>query len=230
MERLTDQASVSVDFVDADHLLFTFNNKKLFKRHPECPPADGDRLVHAAVLEISTSKVVKEVDWYLHDHSRYLWSLGNGHFLLRKLNSLYIVDSSLQETVLPIFPADLLWVSVTPDGKQIVIESTDEENPGKVAGVKSETKNIAPKYQIQFVDANSLTIVRTLKVNQIVNLDATSTGFADVIQKDNLWLARFGPSLPERQNLARVRSRCIPELIYSSNNSVLNRTLSFDRQ
>ncbi len=131
MERLTDQASVSVDFVDADHLLFTFNNKKLFKRHPECPPAHGDRLVHAAVLEISTSKVVKEVDWYLHDHSRYLWSLGNGHFLLRKLNSLYIVDSSLQETVLPIFPADLLWVSVTPDGKQIVIESTDEENPGR---------------------------------------------------------------------------------------------------
>src|SRR5882724_3981765 len=46
MERLANQSSVSVDFVNANHVLFTFNNKKLFKRLPQCPASHGDRLVH----------------------------------------------------------------------------------------------------------------------------------------------------------------------------------------
>jgi hypothetical protein len=96
MDRLSeDESSLSLNFVDADHILLTFNPKKLFERLPTCSPDHQDRLVHAAILEVPSGKVVKEADGYLHDRRRYLWPLSPGAFLLRRLNDLYIVDSSL---------------------------------------------------------------------------------------------------------------------------------------
>ena len=120
MDRVAEyQPSLSLDFVDASHVLLTFNRKQLITRLPECPADHQDRLMHAALLEIPSGRVVVETDWYLHDRRRYVWPLSPGKFLLRKWNSLYVVDSNLQETLLLKSPKDLLWVSVTPDGSQL---------------------------------------------------------------------------------------------------------------
>jgi VWFA-related protein len=54
-----------------------------------------------------------------------------------------------------------------------------------------------------------------------VDLEGTSTGYANFIHKGDLWLLRFGPTPEQRQNIARVRSRCIPEVFYSSNQSLV---------
>ena len=62
-------------------------------------------------LEVSTGQVLKETDWFLHDARRYLWRLGSGKVLLRKLNSLYAVGADLHEKLLLTLPQDLLWVS-----------------------------------------------------------------------------------------------------------------------
>src|SRR5215813_2802981 len=44
MDRIAEyQPSVSLDFVDANHLLLTFNRKQLIQRQPECPPEHEDR-------------------------------------------------------------------------------------------------------------------------------------------------------------------------------------------
>src|SRR5450432_1978715 len=117
--RLMTTANVTVNFVDDNHVLFTFNPKKLFQRDPACPPSHKDRIIQAQVIDLGTGKVVHEASWYLHDEHRYLWTLGEGHFLLRKLNSLYVVDQDLHEKLLLESPKPLLWTGVTPDGKQI---------------------------------------------------------------------------------------------------------------
>jgi hypothetical protein len=63
MERTAEeQRNVSLDFVDRDHVLLTFNRKQMFKRLPECTPDHEDRLVHAVILEIPGGKVVTEAD------------------------------------------------------------------------------------------------------------------------------------------------------------------------
>src|SRR5690348_13491456 len=131
MARLTNEVGLSLDFVDRDHVLVTFNPKKLVTRHPDCPPDHADRLVHAAVLQVSGGKALKEADWYLHDQRRYIWSLGSGQFLLRKLNSLYLVDADLHEQLLMNSPRNLLWVTVTADKKQIIVETAQNEKPTK---------------------------------------------------------------------------------------------------
>ena len=55
----------------------------------------------------------------------------------------------------------------------------------------------------------------------LVDLDATSTGYADTTHKGEVWLVRYGSSPGERRNIARVRSRGVPRILYSSNNSLL---------
>ncbi|HLH08975.1 MAG TPA: VWA domain-containing protein [Terriglobales bacterium] len=230
-ERLGDDANVTLDFIDDHHVLLTFNPKKLFTRNPACPPGHDDRMVHAAVLELPGGKVVTESDWYLHDRRRYLWSLGSGHFLLRRLNDLYVLDANLHEKLFLKSPKELLWVSVTPDHNEIVVETAEDapESPNtesasqgvpKTESAAEENKS-KPRFLLQFLDRNSLAPQRTLTLSAPVNLDGTSNGYADAIQKGDVWLIRFGPTPRERRNIARVRSRGVPRIFYSSSNSLL---------
>jgi hypothetical protein len=210
MDRLSeDESSVSLNFVDADHILLTFNPKKLFQRLPTCSPDHQDRLVHAGILEVPSGEVVKEADWYLHDRRRYLWPLSPGVFLLRRLNDLYIVDSSLHEKLLLSSPKDLLWVTVTPDGGQIIVETvkaSDTVKDSKPASRDSASPH-GPKFVAQFLDAKTLAVRRMIPLDKMVDLRGTSSGYVDPIPKGDIWLIRFVPDSVNRRNTARVRSR-----------------------
>ena len=211
VERLSDEASVSLDFVDRDHVLLTFNPRKLVKRGSGCPSDRDGHTVHAAVLEVPSGKVVSERDWYLCDQQRYLWPLGSGRFLLRQWNSLYRVDSTLAPEPLVTSPEDLLWVAVTPDHKQVMIETAEKAKTGTAPGPAPAPEQAKPHFVLEFLNLDSLAPERTLRLDSIVDLEGTSTGYANFIHKGDLWLLRFGPTPEERRNIARVRSRCIPE-------------------
>ncbi len=222
LDRLIeDESSVSLDFVDAGHILLTFNPRKLFHRDPSCPPGHQDRLMHAVILELPSGKIVREVDWYLHDRGRYLWPLSPGKFLLRRLNDLYIVDSQLQEHLLLSSSKDLLWVAVTPDAGQIIIETARDPDIVKPGLSPHEPAKHGAKFVAQFLDAQTLEPRRTVPLNKIVDLTGTSAGYVDLIQKGEIWLIRFGSSPTQRRNLARVRSRTVPDVFYAGNNSLL---------
>jgi VWFA-related protein len=213
--RQSGGANLSVDFFDAHHVLLTFNPKKLFKRLPECPPSHADRQVHAMVIEVPGGTVVKETDWYLHDSRRYVWRLGDGRVLLRRLNKLYEVNSNLDEKLIFASPQDLLWVTVTPDGKQIVAE-TASPVPAAQTDVKTAEAKNKERVKISFLDAKTLAVQRTLEVRGLTKLEATSSGFADVRKQGSNWLVEFGST-----NIARVKARRPPNLLYSSTNTVL---------
>jgi VWFA-related protein len=223
LERLTDEASVSLDFVDRDHVLLTFNPRKLVKRGTGCPSDRDGHTVHAAILEVPSGKVVSEGDWYLCDEQRYLWPLGSGRFLLRQWNSLYRVDSTLEPELLMTSPEDLLWVTVTADHKQVMTETAEKakSGPAPPPGSAPAQDQAKPHFVLEFLDLDSLAPVRTLRLDSIVDLEGTSAGYANFIHRGDLWLLRFGPTPEERRNIARVRSRCVPEVFYPSNQSLV---------
>ena len=213
--RLMTTTNVTVNFVDNEHLLFTFNPKKLFQRNPECPPSHKDRIVQAQVIELATGKVTHESSWYLHDERRYLWPLGDGHFLLRKLDSLYDLDADLHERLLLQSPKQLLWTGVTPDGKQIIVETVADDS-GKTANAAKA------KVKIEFLDAKSLVVQRTIRLSQVMPLEATSLGFGDAVRSmaGKVWLVRFGAGAKDRGYITRVRSHCVPDLQFPTNNTI----------
>ncbi|MGC2194883.1 MAG: VWA domain-containing protein [Terriglobales bacterium] len=221
--RQSGGSNLSVDFLDREHVLLTFNPKKLFKRLPECPSTHADRLVHAVVMEVPSGKVVRESDWYLHDLRRYVWSLGSGRVLLRRLNRLYEVNSNLEEKLVFDSPKELLWVSVTPDGKQIIVETSagtgtqSDSRDGKARDdVKNKDAKSKEQVKVSFLDADSLAMQRAIDVRGMISLEGTSTGFADVRRQGGVWLVEFGNA-----NIARVKARRAPNLLYSSANTLL---------
>src|SRR5215472_2400180 len=216
MARRSDMVNFTIHFIDQDHILLTYNPKKMIRRLPECPPTHEDHFIQAAVLEVPTGKVLHSVEWYLHDGRRYLWPLGSGKFLLRRLNSLYEIDADLTEKLLYTSPQDLVWTSVTPDGKQVITETVESESRGK-----AKSKGVV---RIEFRDAQSLTLQRVIKSEKQIQAEATSSGFASVIPglSRRVWLIRFGPSEHERNNIARVRTeRRAPDILYLSSNTML---------
>ena len=64
MARRSGAVNLSLDFLDHNRVLFTFNSKNLFSRHADCPSTHDDRMVHAAVLDASTGKALAQADWY----------------------------------------------------------------------------------------------------------------------------------------------------------------------
>lgn len=214
--RQSGGANLSLDFLNSDHVLVTFNPKRMFQRMPDCPTTHNDRLVHAVILKLPDGQVVKETDWYLHDSLRYLWPLNSGHFLLRKLNRLYEVNSNFEEKLILDSPDELHWVSVTPDGRQIIIETPD------ISAAKSNKVQSAQPVKISFLDVNSLAVVRVMRSKTAIRLGATSSGFADVVQTGgSTWLVRFGPALRDRTSITRVRSRVPPNIVYGTANTLL---------
>ena len=224
MERLIgDEVSATIDFVDAKHVLLTFDRRKLLTRLPECPSTHQDRMIHAAVIEIPSGKAVTEVNWYLHDRRRYLWALGGGRFLLRKLNSLYLLDSNLREQLLLASPGNIVWLTVSADGRQAVIETMKPAGDARkiLADASHKVEKTNAKFQLDFFDIDSRASQQTIESRNLVHLNAAGTGYADVLRKGDLWLIRFGPTPTQRKNIARVRSRCTPDVFYTGKNSLL---------
>lgn len=218
IERLTDgEASVSLNFLDSTHVLLTFDNRALFRRLPSCPPTHADRIVHAVVIDVVTGKTVKESDWYLHDRQRYVWPLGAGTLLLRKSNDLYVIDANLREQLLWSSHRDLLWVAVTPDASQFIVETAADPTPT----AEHSTKGSSAKFEAQFIDVATLKPMRTVPLKQVVQLQGTRWGYEDLVKNGDVWLVRFGPGPTQRNNLARVRSQTVPNVLYSSSNSLL---------
>src|SRR5262249_60393469 len=164
------------------------------------------------VLALPGGAVVKEADWYLHDSRRYVWRLDDGRVLLRRLNKLYEVDSNLNERLLFDSPQDLLWVSVTAEGKQSVAETGSLAPPPAPVNKVGETKG-KERVRISFLDSRTGGVQRSIDVRGMTKLEATSSGFADVRKQASNWLVEFGDA-----NITRVKARRVPNLLYSSNN------------
>src|SRR5215472_14152644 len=115
----TRNSLVSLDFLDEDHLLFTFRVPGLIHRdHREPIGSEGEeRRIRALVLALPSGNIQAEAVWSLHDRKRYLWMLDNGQYLLRDHDELKIGDASLQPKPYLRFPGPVLWVELDPNRK-----------------------------------------------------------------------------------------------------------------
>jgi VWFA-related protein len=220
LNRFTERFNLSLNFVDSDHLLFTFNahnSRALLVRQPGCAPSSPCHMVHAVVIDLRNNKVTAATDWELYDYQRYLWPLGNGNFLLRRSNSIFLAGADLQEKLLYSSPDELLWSGITADRKQLILES---RVPGS-ANAEPHDQNQG-KVKIEFRDVNSLEIRRTLRAPQVSEMKPLSSGYADSVHNPvrQTWLIRFGESEDKRKDLMQVRSPCRPNLLFPTDKTL----------
>ena len=138
-----NESLLSIDFLDEQHLLFTFRVPGLLHRETPANEEEAEREIRALVLHLPSGAITAESQWKLHGYSRYLWLLPGGHFLLRDRNTLMEGDAGLHLHPGLTFSGELRWIEPDQEGKWIVAGLREEPTESS-----SETPLLPTKIEI----------------------------------------------------------------------------------
>jgi hypothetical protein len=235
---------VSLDFLDEDRLLFTFRVPGLLHREPGESDPTEQRYIRAVVLGLPSGTVEAEATWIVHDRSRYLWGLNDGHFLLRDRDGLLEGDATLKLTPFLQFPGRLLTVELDPDQKYLVTNSrepvatkktstaagtADDSAASSAAGQdddsgdgSNDAHGNARDLVVRVMRRDSGGVLLVDRVGEMVRLPHNEEGFLDMPRGDrNEWDVEMNYFSGGHKMMGTVLSACTPDLDFLSKSEVL---------
>ncbi len=221
---------VTLDFLDEDHLLFTFRVPALIHRDGSKSDSHDERQIRAVVLRLPTGAVEAETIWTVHDHAHYLYMLDHGQFLVRDRNSLLLGDPSLQLKPFLRFPGNVLWVELDPTRQYLVTGSTEPRAHKSVEGeVPSPATAAADVGTDQKLDGDdSEMVLRILRrsdgkvmlvshIRSAVHLPINDEGYLETLRgRGSAWDLNFNHFTGGSTILGKVDSVCSPLLDFIS--------------
>ena len=236
---LDGSSMISLHYVDATHVLLTFNARRLIPRVPNDPPTDQDRNVDALLLELPSGKVLARGEWLFHDHGQYLWSLGHGEFLLRNRDSfttfapLANLASGKPFQQYPFLHTErhIVAVILSPEEDFLTVESTDPipivdpDPPSTFASVFGPDPSKPTRVQLNFYrlglpDKSGQITPRTAGMalsRHAIELPLTSEGLLNVLDQGHYrWAFDFKGHNGKRSELALFDSTCRPSPYFIS--------------
>ena len=213
---------VSLDFIDDQHLLFSFHSNGLMERIPGDPVDDDDQVIHAVVLDIANGKVLRQADWRMHDKEAYLWALRDGRFLVRQRNSLFLTDSNLELHPYLTFDTDLEAIEISPGRKLMLIElkkilvqpAEDVQSPGSPSLFSSNSVR-QTRTELMLLRPGERNVLMHGLVRNPMSLPLLDDGYLDVEEdgQPKQWLVRKEMIDKTSQKVGEVTSSCTPELV-----------------
>jgi hypothetical protein len=226
---------VSLDFLDEDRLLFTFRVPALIRRDLSNAERQDERRIRAVVLRIATGAVEAETIWTVHDHTRYLYMLDHGQFLIRDRNSLLLGDQTLQLKPFLRFPGPVEWVELDPSRQYFVAGSTEPRTRSSVEGEVPSPSTAAARIDSDHKpesDESDL-IVRILRrtdgkvmlvshVRSAIHLPINGEGYLEPLRAlGSAWELNFNHFTGGSTLLGKVNSVCSPQLDFISTTEFL---------
>ena len=208
-------SSASLDFIDNEHVLFTFHISGLMKRLANDPPDDEDQTIRAVVLDLRTGKIDAQTEWRMHDRARYLWALDDGHFLVRQRDTLWLTDSTLKLKPYLNLANNLVAVEFSPDRKLLMLESREQppETEATPALQPDGALQLGSKStRLYMLRPDTRQVIATSVVPHEVELPLLSDGYVNVLpgKKANTWLVSYTPFKGEPKPVVEVDSACQP--------------------
>ena len=215
---LSGKAFSSLDFIDADHLLFTFHQPRLMRREQNSGRSDNDQIIQAVTLALPGGAVLASAEWRMHDRSRYLWPLADGRFLVRQRNTYSLTDASLKLQPYIDVATPVLQTEVSADGRILVVEHQFERHtPEQHSKLEAQAAQYgepppAEDTQITLMDISSREVLAALRTEMPIHVPITSTGYVGVAKDkgEDQFLIRFNPFEGQSLVLGRVASTCTP--------------------
>lgn len=232
------ESLVSLDFLDEDHLLFTFRAPGLIHRTQY---GTDQRQIRAVVLSLPGGSVDAEAQWNLHDTDRYVWTGKSGHFLLRDGDTLKEGDASLQLTPLLHFPGPLLWLQMDPTQQYLVTDSVEPSATKAKSGdvgspvtaqasvtlLGDDEKDPQQDTVLRILQRDSGKVMLVSRVHSVVQLPISPDGYVEVLPASgHEWVLNLNYFTGGNKVLARLDSTCQPPLIFVARNEVVANTCS----
>jgi hypothetical protein len=220
----------TVHFVDNEHLLVTFNVRRLMKRLVDEPPDDQDRTVEAVLVHLPSGKVLARTQWRLHDPSQYLWPLGHGRFLLRirdtlttfvPLANLANGDPFAEQPFLRSADRRIVAVLLSPNRDLATVETLerrpinpDDPNPPP-ASKRTQINFYRIIEPVQKVDQVIVQAAGIATAREPVDLSLTSAGYIEVLQESSTrWLFDFDSFGGSFKELSPIDTTCRPHPVF----------------
>ncbi len=224
---------VSLDFLDENRLLFTFRVPGLMHRDPSGEGTD-ERQIRAVVLSLPAGTVAAEALWTVHDRVRYLWTLKDGHFLLRDRDGIQEGDAALNLKPLLHFPGPLLWMEMDPSQHYLVTNSKEpaeaEQRPGDVPSPPTAQasmtvdgqKHGAPELVVRILRIDSGQVMLVSRTRAAVHLPINSDGYIESLRGNGeQWIMNLNYFTGGSTILGRVNSTCPPNIDFISQRELL---------
>lgn len=239
-------ALVSLDFLDEDHLLFSFRVPGLIHRDAKSDGESDERQIRALVLKLPEGTVQAEALWTVHDRLRYLWPIEGGHFLLRDRNRLIEGDATLRMKPYLDFPGPLLWIDLDPSGEYLVTNSLEPQKTETAAdgsasaerkseqgtgpstamptGIADDDLNAEarPDMVLRVLRRDSGKVVLVSRVHSAAHLPINAEGYLENLRGHAPeWMLNFHYFEGGSRMLGTVPSGCDPEESFLSQNEIL---------
>ncbi|MGO9338110.1 MAG: hypothetical protein ACLPY1_11445 [Terracidiphilus sp.] len=224
---------VSLDFLDENRLLFTFRVPGLMHRDPS-GEGTGERQIRALVLSLPAGTVTAEALWTVHDRVRYVWTLKDGHFLLRDKDGIEQGDAALNLKPLLHFPGPLLWMEMDPSQQYLVTNSREpaesEHKPGDVPSPPTAQasmtvdgqKHGVPDTVVRILRIDSGQVMLVSRARAAVHLPINSEGYIESLRGNGeQWLMNLNYFNGGSTILGHVNSTCPPNIDFVSQRELL---------
>ena len=232
---------VSLDFLDEDHLLFTFHAPGLIRREGN-PNANSERQIRAVLLNLTDGSLEAEALWTLHDRGRYLWMLNDGHFFLRDQNELKVGDNSLELQPFLHFHGPLEWIELDPSQQLIVTESRETADaklrvgevqspgaPSAVFATGDESANGKPDIMLRIIRRTTGQVLLASRTRLTVHLPINADGYVETLRgKGHEWVLNLNYFGSGNKTIGKVDSVCAPSVDFLSTPEILATTCNPD--
>lgn len=220
----------SLDFLDEDHLLFTFRVPGLIRRTPGSTGEEDEHNIRAVVLSIASGTVEAQTLWVLHGRDRYIWPLKDGRFLLRDGRLLSVGDARLQTKPFLRFPGEVLSVTMDPKNDFLITNSREPVAATKKTrasddGSVDDESNDVPDLVLRIFRRSNGDVLNVTRVRSIQRIPINSQGILEALQGySNQWAVDLNGLHGGKKTLAHVVSQCMPKLSFISDEELLAST------
>lgn len=209
----------TLSYLSPTELLVTFNPHRLVPRLGDTDNGGTVRIIRAALVDRSTRRVKRMVDWYLPDTRQYLWPLADHRVLVHVGNELRIYGAGLTEEQHLVLDGPLAFLRTDPAGETIAAGIVQERHSRELHASLRDNLGHEP-------DEN----VRVLVLNRQFQTTATSVSSTEILppvllnegevklyrQSEKQFHLVILTWTGERRSLAHFTSTCVPQISTSA--------------
>jgi hypothetical protein len=200
-------------YLGEHQLLVTFNPHTLIDRRDG---RDVARMVRAAVLDTSTMRPIRIVDWPIADHKQYLWPAGEDRVLAHVGNELRVYGPDLRIERRIELQGPLAWVRVSPSQKNfaigVILERHSKELHAQLTAATAEPEE---DMEIRVLDAEFQTTATAVRSSRFMPPVLTDEGEVEVDlqdrEKERWHLVEYTWD-HQAHSIAYVKSACMPQI------------------
>jgi hypothetical protein len=214
-------------WVGEEQILVAFNPHTLVHRNGLSTIDAPVRKIHAALLDVSSNRVLSTVDWDLSDSGRFLWQLSGNQILVHAGNELRVYDSRLTLTSRFPLAGPLGFVRISPNGELMAIGIIKERHSPELHRELSEALDHNPEEDVDVLvlDKTFGTIAQSRTTSDLMPPTLLNEGQLTLMASSN---KRYRLAMLTWENqpvtLARFSSACTPELSSIAPNLVFIRS------